>query len=73
VLFVTSSRRSPLHMFGRLAMVFFGLGSLMLSAIRSQDQFLVMGGFMMGAIMLLVGNLLAEILLAVADPRISYS
>jgi peptide/nickel transport system permease protein len=50
-----------------------GLGSLMLSAIRSQDQFLVMGGFMMGAIMLLAGNLLAEILLAVADPRISYS
>ena len=50
-----------------------GLGSLMLSAIRSQDQFLVMGGFMMGAIMLLVGNLLAEILLAVVDPRISYS
>ncbi len=50
-----------------------GLGSLMLTAIRSQDQFLVMGGFMMGAIMLLVGNLLAEILLAVVDPRISYS
>jgi peptide/nickel transport system permease protein len=50
-----------------------GLGSLMLTAIRSQDQFLVMGGFMMGAMMLLVGNLLAEILLAAADPRISYS
>jgi peptide/nickel transport system permease protein len=50
-----------------------GLGSLMLQAIRSQDQFLVMGGFMMGAIMLLVGNLVAEILLAVVDPRISYS
>ncbi len=50
-----------------------GLGSLMLQAIRSQDQFLVMGGFMMGAIMLLVGNLVAEILLAIVDPRISYS
>jgi len=50
-----------------------GLGSLMLAAIRSQDQFLVMGGFMMGAIMLLMGNLVAEILLAVVDPRISYS
>ncbi len=49
-----------------------GLGSMMLSAVRSQDQFLVMGGFMMGALMLLVGNLLAEILLAVVDPRISY-
>ena len=49
-----------------------GLGSLMYTAVRSQDQFLVMGGFMMGACMLLVGNLLAELLLAWVDPRISY-
>jgi peptide/nickel transport system permease protein len=45
----------------------------MYTAVRSQDQFLVMGGFMMGAIMLLVGNLIAELLLAWVDPRISYS
>ena len=50
-----------------------GLGSLMYTAVRSQDQFLVMGGFMMGAVMLLLGNLLAELLLAWVDPRISYS
>lgn len=50
-----------------------GLGSLIYSAVRSQDQFLVMGGFMMGALMLLLGNLLAEVLLAWVDPRISYS
>ncbi|MBN1342041.1 MAG: ABC transporter permease [Phycisphaerae bacterium] len=50
-----------------------GLGSMMLTAVRSQDQFLVMGGFMMAAVMLLIGNLLAEILLAIVDPRISYS
>lgn len=50
-----------------------GLGSLMYTAVRSQDQFLVMGGFMMGAVMLLIGNLLAELLLAWVDPRISYS
>jgi glycosyltransferase involved in cell wall biosynthesis len=31
VLFVASNRRSPLHMFGRVAMVFFGIGSLMLA------------------------------------------
>jgi len=49
-----------------------GLGSLMYTAVRSQDQFLVMGGFMMGACMLLLGNLLAELLLAWVDPRISY-
>jgi len=49
-----------------------GLGSLMYTAVRSQDQFLVMGGFMMGAVMLLAGNLLAELLLVWVDPRISY-
>ena len=49
-----------------------GMGQMMLEAIRSKDEPLVMGGFMLGAIMLLVGNLLADILLAVADPRISY-
>ena len=49
-----------------------GLGSLMYTAVRSQDQFLVMGGFMMGAVMLLLGNLLAELLLAYVDPRITY-
>ncbi len=49
-----------------------GLGSLIYQAVRSQDQFLVMGGFMMGAMMLLLGNLIAELLLAWVDPRISY-
>jgi peptide/nickel transport system permease protein len=50
-----------------------GLGYLLFNAVRSKDEFLVMGGFMMGALMLLVGNLLADLLLAVVDPRISYS
>lgn len=49
-----------------------GMGQMMLDAIRSKDEPLVMGGFMLGAFMLLLGNLLADILLAVADPRISY-
>jgi ABC-type dipeptide/oligopeptide/nickel transport system permease component len=49
-----------------------GLGSLIYTAVRSQDQFLVMGGFMMGAMMLLTGNLIAELLLAWVDPRVSY-
>lgn len=50
-----------------------GMGQLLFEAIRSKDEPLVMGGFMLGAFMLLMGNLLADILLAVADPRISYS
>ena len=36
VLFVASNRRSPLHMFGRLAMVFFGLGTLMLAYVAAR-------------------------------------
>jgi peptide/nickel transport system permease protein len=47
-----------------------GLGSVMLEAVRSQDVFLVMGGMMMGSILLIVGNLMADILLVYADPRI---
>jgi peptide/nickel transport system permease protein len=47
-----------------------GLGSLMLEAVRSQDTFLVMGSMLMGGIMLIVGNLIADILLVVVDPRV---
>jgi peptide/nickel transport system permease protein len=50
-----------------------GLGFLLFNAVRAKDEFLVMGGFMMGAVMLLIGNLLADVLLAVVDPRISYA
>ncbi|MCS6875783.1 MAG: ABC transporter permease [Aquificaceae bacterium] len=47
-----------------------GLGTLMLDAVLSQDLFLVMGGLYIGTILLLVGNLLADILLAIIDPRV---
>ncbi|MDW8032082.1 MAG: ABC transporter permease [Aquificaceae bacterium] len=47
-----------------------GLGTLMLDAVLSQDLFLVMGGLYIGTIMLLVGNLMADILLALIDPRV---
>lgn len=47
-----------------------GLGLLMLDAVLSQDLFLVMGGLYIGTIMLLLGNLIADILLALIDPRI---
>ncbi|MCM8778413.1 MAG: ABC transporter permease [Candidatus Omnitrophica bacterium] len=49
-----------------------GLGSVMLTAVRSQDIYLVMGTMLMGGIMLIVGNLIADILLAISDPRIRY-
>lgn len=50
-----------------------GMGVLLLEALRSKDQALVMSLFLIGSIMLVIGNLLAEILLAVVDPRVSYA
>lgn len=50
-----------------------GLGQLLLKAVQAQDLYLVMAGLMMGAVMLIVGNLLADILLAIVDPRIQLS
>ena len=49
-----------------------GLGSVMLSAVRAQDLYLVMGSMLMGGVLLLLGNLFADILLAWVDPRIRY-
>ena len=47
-----------------------GLGRLTLQAVQAQDWYVVMGSLMMGATMLIIGNLLADLLLKVADPRI---
>ena len=47
-----------------------GLGRLILQAVRVQDLYLVMASLLMGAIMLILGNLLADLLLKVVDPRI---
>jgi len=47
-----------------------GLGRLILEAVQAKDEFLVMASLMMGAVMLIVGNLLADLLLKLVDPRI---
>ncbi len=47
-----------------------GLGRLILKAVFAQDLYLVMASLMMGAVMLIIGNLLADLLLSVIDPRI---
>ena len=47
-----------------------GLGQLMYQSILREDQFVVLASVMMGCSMLVVGNLLADILLAWSDPRI---
>ena len=47
-----------------------GLGRLILEAVMKSDINLVMASLMMGTIMLVLGNLIADILLMIADPRI---
>ncbi|MEB3274318.1 MAG: ABC transporter permease [Prochlorothrix sp.] len=47
-----------------------GLGRLILQAVMSQDLYLVMASLMMGAVMLILGNLLADLLLKLVDPRV---
>ena len=48
-----------------------GLGFLTLGAVQTKDINLVMASLMMGAVMLIVGNLLADVLLKITDPRIT--
>ncbi|MEM7770111.1 MAG: ABC transporter permease [Cyanobacteria bacterium P01_E01_bin.6] len=50
-----------------------GLGRLSLQAVQAQDLYLVMASLMMGAILLIIGNLLADLLLKFVDPRIKFS
>ncbi len=47
-----------------------GLGRLVLEAVLKSDTNLIMASLMMGTIMLILGNLLADILLRITDPRI---
>ena len=49
-----------------------GLGRITLEAIQAQDQYLVLGSVLMASSMLILGNLAADLMLAAADPRISY-
>ena len=50
-----------------------GLGTLTLEAVRNQDLYLIMASLVLGAVMLILGNLLADITLSFVDPRIKLS
>lgn len=50
-----------------------GLGRLILEAVLKSDINLVMASLMIGTIMLVAGNLLADILLKLVDPRVEAS
>ncbi len=49
-----------------------GLGTITLEALNTHDQYLVMGSVLMASAVLIAGNLVADVLLAVADPRIRH-
>ncbi|MCR4880584.1 MAG: ABC transporter permease [bacterium] len=48
-----------------------GLGRLVLEAVMKSDINLVMASLMIGSIMLVVGNIIADILLKLVDPRVT--
>jgi peptide/nickel transport system permease protein len=50
-----------------------GLGGLILTAIISQDLYLVIGSLTYSVALLIIGNLIADILLAIVDPRVRIS
>ncbi|KIE57833.1 ABC transporter substrate-binding protein [Methylacidiphilum kamchatkense Kam1] len=47
-----------------------GIGQLIYSALMKQDQFVVLGSVVFSCLLLVLGNLIADILLAWVDPRI---
>jgi len=49
-----------------------GLGSLLLTAVRAKDVYLVMSSTLLAGVLLVMGNVLADILLTWVDPRIRY-
>jgi peptide/nickel transport system permease protein len=49
-----------------------GLGRIAYEALESRDWYLVMGSVLMAALVLALGNLVADLLLAVADPRLRH-
>jgi peptide/nickel transport system permease protein len=76
--FVTMAGYSLADLLGGAALVeavmnLQGLGLLLLNAVRSLDVPLVMGSVLMGAVLLLIGNLLADIALVAVDPRVDFA
>jgi peptide/nickel transport system permease protein len=47
-----------------------GLGRLTLQALQAQDLYWLMASLVMGAVLLIIGNLIADLMLKAADPRI---
>jgi peptide/nickel transport system permease protein len=50
-----------------------GVGQMMYPAVLNRDLNLVMANTLIAALLLVVGNLLSDLLLAIVDPRVSYA
>jgi peptide/nickel transport system permease protein len=50
-----------------------GLGRVTMEALMAQDPYLVMGAVMLASTVLIAGNLVADVLLALADPRVAHA
>jgi peptide/nickel transport system permease protein len=50
-----------------------GLGRLLLESVLNRDIYVAMGSFVMATVLLVLGNLIADLLLAFTDPRIRFS
>lgn len=50
-----------------------GLGSMIFQAIMAQDSFLVVGSLVYSVALLVIGNLFADIILGIVDPRVRIS
>jgi peptide/nickel transport system permease protein len=50
-----------------------GVGQMMYPAVLNRDLNLVMADTLIAALLLVVGNLIGDILLAIVDPRVSYA
>jgi peptide/nickel transport system permease protein len=50
-----------------------GLGRLLLESVQSRDIYVAMGSFVMATVLLVLGNLISDLLLAFTDPRIRFN
>ena len=49
-----------------------GMGSLIISAIQARDRYVIMGWLLVVGLVVIMGNIIADLLYAVLDPRIRY-
>ena len=49
-----------------------GMGTLIISAINQRDRYVIMGWLLVVGLIVVLGNIIADLLYAVLDPRIRY-